>query len=350
MKAAYIQIQESIIGDIKTKKLLKGDKVKSEHEFAKLFKVTRSTAKRALDNLTQQGVLSRVPGVGTFVATKETKSKNKISEEIKTICFLFPQEMELSRDSYHFKIFVGAESEAKRRDCRILFTTVSCSTEPEEIIKDIKERSGADSVIVSSPVSEEIYSAINKKGIPLVLYGDPRSSEHDVVLPDNTTGAYNMTKHLINLGHRNIGFYHLHGDSRFQERFEGYRRAMEESDCVDCKKLLWIDKSYEEIVELVKKMRVTAVLGANDSCAINIIQYLKDAGIRVPKDVSVVGFGNQCFPDILAPEITTVDFPKEDMGRLLVRMLLDRMANPHTPCLKILMPTKLLIKNSCKAI
>lgn len=152
----------------------------------------------------------------------------------------------------------------------------------------------------------------------------------DAVLPDNAGGAYRLTRHLLERGHRRIA--EITGPASFStttERSEGHRRALREAGIEPDPALTMTggfsrDGGYEATAALLRAgVHFTAVFASNDLLAVGVLAALREVGRRVPADVSVVGFDDVPIVRDVVPALTTVRVPMREMGRRCMRLALD---------------------------
>lgn len=174
---------------------------------------------------------------------------------------------------------------------------------------------------------------------------------------DFWSGGYTATKYLIELGHKRIGYigdYYYSEVGLFEGRYEGFCQAMEAAGLnvddrfvfKDCDSLHHGAECGRQLLELPD--RPTAMLCMNDELAIGLVHALQNAGVRVPEDMSVVGADNIELSGFVTPAITTLQFPKRELGErtadLLLDLLRNRQAMPtHNPTI---FPTELIIRQS----
>lgn len=208
-----------------------------------------------------------------------------------------------------------------------------------------------DAAIVVTPTM--VLSEAN--GIPVVAI-DPHTGPEGThtVDSDNTTGAREAVEHLIALGHRRIA--HLGGRPDLESarlRELGYRQALEAADITVDQSLIRVggyrpntaDTPARELLTPSRGARPTAVFAANDQSAIHVIEVAHDLGLRVPEDLSVVGFDNVPESMTTTPALTTVAQPLHKMGTEALRMVLDLLQGaPREQHLRL--PTSLVIRGS----
>jgi LacI family transcriptional regulator len=172
----------------------------------------------------------------------------------------------------------------------------------------------------------------------------------------NWRGAFEATRYLLQLGHRRIGFitgYLEMGCAR--ERLAGYEAALAEHGIeVDPSLSREGDfhqpRGYAAAHELLSlRQPPTAIFASNDISAFGAMEAVRERGLSIPGDVSVIGFDNIPQAMNVHPTLTTVRQPLEQMGQEATRMLLSRIADPTLPDARIELSTELIIRSSCAA-
>ncbi|MFF5010329.1 LacI family DNA-binding transcriptional regulator [Streptomyces phaeochromogenes] len=180
------------------------------------------------------------------------------------------------------------------------------------------------------------------------LVGDP-DIPHTVVEYDNEGGAFAMTSYLLSLGHERVALLGVERQSTASERVKGYRRALEsrglafDSDLV-VPGVHSRESGYEATRRLLSSGRdFTAVFAVTDMIAAGVLKALREAGVRVPDDVSVVGYDDIPLASDLFPSLTTVHVPHEQLGRSAVKLALNREQHPVQ---HIRMGTHVMVRDS----
>lgn len=210
------------------------------------------------------------------------------------------------------------------------FLTLSVSTDKEPAGSPLLfQEEHVDGVILLSPMrEEEDRKELEKRGIPYVMidHQHPAPAVPAIVV-DNYAGALMATNHLIGLGHRQIA--HIAGPELFlssRERERGFRQAMLEAGLEPFSiepGQFQISSGLEAADRWISAGRLpTAVFAADDYTALGMMDAFKTAGIRIPQDVSVVGFDDQIIASQFRPKLTTVRQPAEEIGRRAVELLL----------------------------
>jgi LacI family transcriptional regulator len=235
------------------------------------------------------------------------------------------------------------------------YTLLLCNTDGKSLRElrymNLMLERRVDGVIVGALSNEEVSRLARKKNMPLVILEHPRLPEHDVVYADNIQGSYDAVKYLIELGHTRIAHITINPESIIvRERIEGYKKALEDAKIPFDENLLKIfyDQVNEEtaINELFSLPNPpTAIFAFSDFMAIQIMKILIKMGIRIPQDISIVGF-DDTLANLTIPELTTVSQPFYEMGVKAAEVLIERLKNPDLPIQHIKLPTKLVIRDS----
>ena len=183
------------------------------------------------------------------------------------------------------------------------------------------------------------------------FFGPWDAERHDAVFFDDISGGYEATRYLLSLGNREIWFV---GNSRlpwFARRMQGYSRAMEEAGLQPLHAR--IDSNNEPEVGylatksvLSQEKKLTAILTGSDSVGEGAYRALRDAGLSIPGDVSVMGF-NDFEATLLHPPLTTVRVFPEQVGQHLAEVLLNRLSHPEQPPERFMIPTQIIRRESC---
>ena len=220
-----------------------------------------------------------------------------------------------------------------------------------------------DGVIVASSRVGALYQPLLKEiGVPIVLINNQSRSNpphsradgeiHSVVF-DDVEGGVLATQFLISQGHHVIGY--LGGPRGYAEnrkRLAGYRRALAAANIPYDPTLVCSGSGRVDSGVLARNLAAlpaapTAIFCYNDMGAIGALTALKQAGLRVPEDVSLVGFDDIPFANYVDPPLTSVHQPKDEMGRLALKMLLDLLDGKHV--VNVVMPGKLIVRASACA-
>lgn len=188
---------------------------------------------------------------------------------------------------------------------------------------------------VNGLAAREQLRSLIVQNVPLVLLGWIEGvNDVDLVTGNDASGSYDMTCHLLSLGHRRIVMIGHREQRGPYDRIRGFRRAMAEHG-IPIDDALFLGVSTEAqmkdaLAELLRRPAPpTAVFAYNDIQALWALKRLSEAGVRVPDDIAVVGFDNLDVTNYTRPSLTTVDFPVEAFAAESVRLLVNRIKGDH---------------------
>lgn len=260
--------------------------------------------------------------------------------------------------NFQARVLLGAENYCTQCNWELLFMSFRYTPEiPADALhlpQLLSKRSNAQAVILGGNNSPNLFEALNARGIPFSVLGNnvigewsPR--ECDVVYSGDISGAYEATQYLIGQGHRAIAFI---GNLRlrwYERCYTGYLRAMEEARLAPTVADIHSDGSqlgYLAVKSLLSKPSPpSAVLAGSDPIASGIYTALRELGLSIPADMSVMGF-NDTLGALMTPPLTTMrEFP-EEIGRHMAEFALDRLKSPGSPPREIMIPTQLVLRES----
>jgi DNA-binding LacI/PurR family transcriptional regulator len=235
------------------------------------------------------------------------------------------------------------------------FLALSISPEDDDSFsRFLFQEDRVDGVILLSPLREDEYvMELKKKKIPFVMLDNQhRNSSVPSVIVDNFKGGYEATRHLIDLGHRRIA--HIRGPEPFlssRERERGYLTAMKEAG-IDPLEIAHgafsVSSGYQIALDWIQSGRLpTAVFAADDYMALGVMDALKNEGLRIPRDISIVGFDDQVLSSEFRPMLTTVRQPAEQVGRHGVDLLLKSISgNASKRNMTVMLEPELIVRES----
>lgn len=263
-------------------------------------------------------------------------------------------------DPFVAEIVRGIEQLAGDNGYRVVLGTSHNDPEREvNAVKALREWR-VDSVIVASSRVGALYQPLLKEiGAPIVLINNQNQQKgraiHSVAV-DDVRGGELATQHLIALGHRVIG--HLRGPAGYraaQNRLAGYRRALKRAGILYDRALVQTGdgraEGGEQILRLLDHQPTpTAIFCYNDITAIGALSALKRRGIRVPRDISLVGFDDIPFALYVDPPLTTIAQPMFEMGKRAMEMALTLMNAPRARVEDVIIQGELIARASVRKI
>ena len=253
-------------------------------------------------------------------------------------------------------MIAGAEQECRSCGMEVIMCSLDRrQPDYEELLQSICEDPSAAVILLGTELEDEDVELIRRFTQPLVVidYWKEDMSFNSILI-NNADSARMGTEHLIAQGHTRIGY--LKGSFRikpFRSRYAGYRTALDKAGLpAEQKYVVELSPNMDEACEDMKHYLSghpelpTAFFADNDMIALGAMKAMWEYGIRVPEDVSVVGFDDLTFSAISNPPLTTIRVPKQEIGRVAVRRLRDMMKDPESACLKIQVCTDFVERSS----
>jgi|YelNatPaOPRAMG01_1025707.scaffolds.fasta_scaffold02505_22 LacI family transcriptional regulator len=302
-------------------------------EVAKLAGVSPSTVSRALNGFPGISEKTRIRIIE--VAKKLNYKPNYrgqvlTSRSTKTIGLLITD----ITNPFFPEVVRGAEETSNEAGYTILLGNTSESEEKETNYLEFFSRGPVDGVIISaSRISNEQIISLAEEGLPIVVIN--RVFEHpsiSYVATDMVKGGYLATMHLIRLGHSKIALINgPHHSEAAEKRLEGYKMALREEGIDYNPELVSYnvpiaESAYKEVIKLFySKDPPTAIFAYNDLMAFGVINAAKELGIKIPEELSIIGFDDIFFSSFTDPPLTTIRQQKKDLGQKAVELLFKLM-------------------------
>lgn len=274
------------------------------------------------------------------------------SRKTSTIGLLLPQ----ISGAFFQPLLRGIEAGARQAEYD-LFIHTTRTTRPEEVQQRPLAEHNTDGLLVfSNSLDERELQRLHKQRFPVVLLHQtpPKGLGIPVVTIENAAGANGVVSHLIE-AHRRSRIVFLQGppgqeDSHWREK--GYREALETHglpfDPALVRRGDFFREQSRQVIEelLAESVDFDAVFAGDDEAAVGVLAALRQAGRKVPQEVSVAGFDDQHFAETLVPPLTTVRAPTEQVGlesvRQLVRLIRGESVEP-----RLVLPTEAVLRESC---
>jgi DNA-binding LacI/PurR family transcriptional regulator len=262
-------------------------------------------------------------------------------------------------DPFNRAILLGLEAGARRLGYRIALEFVSPSDHPS-VGHWIPEVTAGVIILGGGDLGFEWVQAAIESNLPVVMLDHfIPGVELPTVVPDNFSGAHALTRYLLEMGHKRIGF--IRGPSKYWtlgERQAGYMLAMQhaslgpDTELIPSRVSSGEEKGYGEMqILLALPDPPTAVFAVSDKTAIGAYRAALDRGLNIPGDISIVGFDDTELAQVLNPPLTTMQIPGEIMGRVAFERLVELMEDmdrlPSLP-IKWSIPTRLIVRKSVR--
>jgi len=257
-------------------------------------------------------------------------------------------------DPFVAGVVAGIEDVANQHGYSVFLRNSNADPEREvKVVQSFHERRVDGIVVTASRVGALYIPMLARLKVPIVLIDNQHPGEfvHSVMI-DNIPASRQATQHLIHLGHRRIAY--LGDQFGFQsdtDRFNGYRQALQRADLPFLPELVvhgngGADGAIRAMnTLLVLTEKPTAVFCYNDMSALGALRAIYDHGLRVPEDMSLVGFDDLPIASYMFPRLTTVRQPKEEMGRIAMQSLLKILEGTSTKT-DIDVAGELIVRNS----
>lgn len=352
----YAKLQKYIKDEIIMGRIKPGEQIPSENTLAEKLSLSRHTVRRAISVLVNEGYLYTEHGKGTFCKDRSLSRINSRNIGVMTTYiseYIFP------------RVIQGIDSVLSEKGYSIILKNTDNDVEKEavylqEILK--KDLEGliiepAKSSLFSSNV--KYYQALEEHKIPYIfIHGVYQQLEDrpQIVLNDSN-GMYLAVKYLIGLGHKNILGIFKADDIQGIERHKGYARALAENSLpYNPDNVIWFHtedrktKPFSTLEGMVKAGRkIDAVACYNDQIAFGVYEKLAELNLSVPGDISLTGFDDSYYATSCPVKLTSVSHPKEQLGEMAARTLLEMLENPEyakSPIKKVIEP-QLILRDSC---
>lgn len=350
----YETLAEQLRQSIRTGVYRAGDLLGSEHGLAREASISRMTVRRASEILISEGLLERRPGKGLYVRNPEAAPRALRTVQVISGNLSWEPSLQISR---------GVQATARSERIQVQLYDAHGDVEADlEMLRQLPEGEARGAVIMSlhSPAFSETVCWLKTTGFPFVLV-DQRMHDIDVpsVTADNYAGGYEAGKLLASLGHRRVAFVGDLVAATVQDRLAGLRDAVADAglplqrsqviDLAEGQNRLadWSGGVAEAVRDLMRgPTPPTAIFFSCDAVARWAYRPLAEMGLRVPEDVSLVGFDNDPLAEWLNPGLTTVRQPFESMGRAAMELLCRRMDDPLAPVEHQVLPVELVVRGS----
>ncbi len=260
-------------------------------------------------------------------------------------------------DGFFARAVAGAEIEARRRGYYLMIASVEPDDDELGYLRLMLERRVEGLILArpSVPLAPADLRAARDAGVPLVAVGSSGLTGFPIVDVDNRQGGYDATRHLLERGHSRIAT--IVGPREWPSaaaRLEGYRHALREAGVVEEPALVenasdWgLESGRAGAARLLERgSGFTAVFAHSDLIALGAIRQLRESGLRVPDDVSIVGYDDLPVADYVDPALTTVHQPMHEVGAVAARLLLDQITGGVAPAPgSRLLPAVLVVRQS----
>ena len=343
-----------------------GERIPSEPQLAKHLDISRSTVRIALQKAEVEGLIKRAAGRGTFVSYDSDERTNNRFIGYVTRSF---------HNEIHRILLSSVETELRSEGYNIVFSNAVNNDEEVRVLEQLLQ-DNVQGVILWANANvtagqQAILQEYHARNIPIVFIDRfVEGVSADYIASDNLSGTYHLVKHLIELGHRQLVFLTHNISNLFpvEERYRGFIKALQEQGLeaggrweitspheteffeTDIFQLL-DDQNAEFNVQISQLFqdanpKPSAIVCVNDAVAILAMRAMQSLGLKVPDDISIVGFDDISLAAYLDVPLTTASQNAHEIGQRAAEMLLERLDGYSKPPREIAVPTRLQIRMS----
>lgn len=328
-------------------------------DVAKLANVSISTVSRVMnapDTVAEQKKSRVLAAIEQLKYKPNALARGLIYKKTNTLGVVIPD----IRNPYYAELIRGMEDASKR----LGYSLIICNTDRSRerlfsYLANFCERQVDGLLYTSDALFPDYYREVKRLRLPVVLAAT-HSLEYPIpsVKIDDEQAAYDAVKYLIGLGHRDIVLigFDLSDNIAGQTRYQGYVRALREHGLPAGKdRVVFLEGWSCEAHEIADRLlagnaQATAVFAAADEWAIGLMSHLHDKGIRVPDDLSIIGFDNIRMSGMTIPRLTTVAQPTYRIGYRAVEKLHARIDGGEDPVLREYLPHEIIVRASTRPI
>ncbi len=349
----YYQLKRHLLDQIQRGEFLPGQQLDTEYVLAKQFNLSRQTVRQALGELEKEGWIVRQQGRGTFISDQLRKPK-PIALIIKSVSnYTFPEilrgiENRLSEAGFELKFYLSQDNPELEGEC----LKKALDNEIEGLIIEPAKSIGQCRNL-------HYYQEFAKRHIPcLFIHSFWNELDPAYLVIDDCKGGYLATHYLLNLGHKRIaGIFNI-DSSQGVQRLTGFKKALQEYGIEPDQRLIgeyqyrtdFATFPFQFMQEILQRPQYpTAVFCYNDVDAIRALDAIRQAGLKVPDDISVIGYNDSGLTTVSEVKLTSVKHPKRDFGlqaaSLMINMIKRRIEKP-----RMIIQPELIIRSSCRSI
>jgi GntR family transcriptional regulator, arabinose operon transcriptional repressor len=354
----YLQLKQEILIWLQSGRMKPNDQMPSEHEIAQQFRLSRQTVRQTLGELEQEGWLYRVQGKGTFVSERRTRPLQEMQAVGMVTTYI---------SDYIFPHIVrGAEGVLRNRGYSLMLSSTDNAKEKERENLEFLLTQPIRGLIIEPTKSAQgnpnlsLYLSLQVNKIPFLMINERYPELHCPCLKmDDEAGGFAATRHLIELGHRNIAGFFKTDDLQGANRMKGFIRAHQEhqlslqhNSVTHYTTETASTVPFEAALAMLQRTdRPTAFVCYNDELAVRLLEAARRTGLSVPDDLSVIGFDDSPLATATEVKLTTVVHPKTAMGADAAEMLLNMIAGQGEDSIRdIVYAPEIVVRESTRAL
>lgn len=357
----YLQLKEILKRHFKNNHYEVDQQIPTEDELIAQFQVSRNTVRQALAELVNEGIIYKIQGSGSFFAGKTRNEQNRsylIGVIVPRLSFyIYPQ------------IIQGIDDLAHQKHYNIVLGSSDVKPEKELLCVEQLLKKNIDGLLIDPSggfqhfEDSQNFRVLKDLSIP-VVFMDWEIDDPDVsyVSPDDVKGGFRAISYLVKAGHRRIASVCPNDNIPGMKRYQGYRKALE-TYRIDYDSRLdkaipilkWNEPGHiamlmRELLDLGND-RPTAVFFFNDDGALQGYPVIREAGLKIPGDISVIGFDDTELAARAEIPLTTMIHPKYQLGKWAADILFQQIEQKNSPSpLQMLLQPAIAIRDSVKSL
>lgn len=316
--------------------------------------VTVSNALAGRDGVSEQvrqQICEAAEKMGYKPSNTNGRKRTELPKLGKSVGILTSERFVGSMGTFYWELTANISNKLSAVNVLTVYECITRKNEKNLVLPPTVTEERVDAVIVIGQISRDFALALSKTNIPM-LFVDFYVSRCNVdsINSDSYHGGYMLTDHLVEKGHKKIGFVgSLNTTSSINDRFLGYIKCLLENGLTY--RSDWLLEDRDDTGTLFERIDFpndmpTAFVCNSDETAFRVISALKSKDVRVPEDISVVGYDNYTVSNICIPAITNVEVDIEQMAAGAVDMIVKKLENPAFTEGRRMINGKLIVKNS----
>ncbi|SIQ42106.1 LacI family DNA-binding transcriptional regulator [Halanaerobium kushneri] len=332
-------------------------------DIAKSAGVSKATVSNALNNRKGVGeeTKDKIIKIAKDLGYNKTKSSTSKSPKSIRIIIYKKHGYVVSDTPFFSNLLEGIQKECRDEGYEMMISHLSRNEKNyKEIINNISADSSSGYLILATEMLEEDLDYFDLLNKPVVLLDSFfKNRDYDQVVIDNYSASYKGTQRLIENGHKNIGYLHSSVYiNNFYYRKLGFKDAIRESGLRINEDYQFsleptIEGSYQQMKEILFTQNPelpTSFFADNDIIAFGAVKALKEYGVKIPEEVSIIGFDDMPYCEICEPKMSTVKVHKQYLGEVAVKRLIEKIEYDDYVNQKIEISTELVERNSIKKV
>lgn len=285
-------------------------------------------------------------------------ARGLVNQTTQTIGVILPvSERQAFQNTFFLSMIRGISKACNEKKYMV---AIASGTTEEELLESIKTMAHGGRVdgfiVLYSKKDDSIIEYLHQEKVPYAMIGKPYKYENEMLYVDNDNviAGKDATNYLLELGHEKIAF--IGEDAKqmvIRERLKGYGQALEDAGMAMNPELI-LDVTLPEEAYRKKMQQLfggsefpTGIVASDDLIALNMSYLLSGFGLKIPSDVSIIGFNNSIFAEKSQPELTSIDLHTDSLTSQTVYQLVDLIEGRQTLAVKMVLPHQIIERQSC---